>query len=299
MQEKNLENYDEFREKNGKKKAAGLMNAIRAIENYRSNPIVSIPSVSKNLKQISVELILLFFLQEFHSNAMASIENVRVKIEPIENEGTLASRGLVETGVVEKNDDHEDAQIIAELLSVKKENNDLHFNYQNSQRDLKVKLVENAGLQTKTERLQTENSLLKAQVEQLRHEIRQNENSKVKDFERLQTENSLLKDEVQRLHLEIRQKEKKKVPAKNIGTEKSKKKRSHATIEDSDDNLYLVEAVLAKRIKRGRQEYLIKWKNYDEKFNTWEPEDNLKNTVALKKFHKLHDKNKKATKCRK
>ena len=36
-----------------------------------------------------------------------------------------------------------------------------------------------------------------------------------------------------------------------------------------------VEAILDSRLSRGRREYLIKWKNFDQASNSWEPLKNL------------------------
>ena len=38
---------------------------------------------------------------------------------------------------------------------------------------------------------------------------------------------------------------------------------------------YEVEKILGKRIENGSLQYFIKWKGYDESWNTWEPDDNL------------------------
>lgn len=38
-----------------------------------------------------------------------------------------------------------------------------------------------------------------------------------------------------------------------------------------------VEQILDSRLSRGRLEYLVKWQNYTEEHNTWEPESNVKN----------------------
>jgi len=37
---------------------------------------------------------------------------------------------------------------------------------------------------------------------------------------------------------------------------------------------YVVEAILDKRLIRGKWEYLIKWEGYSDEDNTWEPEEN-------------------------
>lgn len=43
------------------------------------------------------------------------------------------------------------------------------------------------------------------------------------------------------------------------------------------DEEYIVEAIRSWRynLRESRREYLIKWLNYDEEENTWEPEQNL------------------------
>lgn len=45
---------------------------------------------------------------------------------------------------------------------------------------------------------------------------------------------------------------------------------------DVGEEVYIVENILDKRTtKKGRVEYLIKWKGYDDPAdNTWEPEQN-------------------------
>ncbi|KAL5258882.1 hypothetical protein ACHWQZ_G009369 [Mnemiopsis leidyi] len=43
----------------------------------------------------------------------------------------------------------------------------------------------------------------------------------------------------------------------------------------SDPTVYTVEKILKKRKRQGSTEYLVKWKNYTTKWNTWEPEENI------------------------
>ena len=45
--------------------------------------------------------------------------------------------------------------------------------------------------------------------------------------------------------------------------------------EEPEEEEYQVEKILRVRMRAGRKEYFLKWKNYPDSENTWEPEDNL------------------------
>ena len=52
---------------------------------------------------------------------------------------------------------------------------------------------------------------------------------------------------------------------------------------------YEVEEVLDSQLKRGKLEYLVKWSDYTNDHNTWEPESNLENSKeAINNFHKTN-----------
>ncbi|XP_013384182.1 chromobox protein homolog 1-like isoform X2 [Lingula anatina] len=46
-------------------------------------------------------------------------------------------------------------------------------------------------------------------------------------------------------------------------------------VEEEEEEEYEVERVVDVRVRGGQREYLIKWKNYPDSENTWEPENNL------------------------
>ena len=47
-------------------------------------------------------------------------------------------------------------------------------------------------------------------------------------------------------------------------------------LEDSTEE-YEVEKIIARRVNRGSEEFLIRWKGYGSYDDTWEPRTNLKN----------------------
>ena len=40
-------------------------------------------------------------------------------------------------------------------------------------------------------------------------------------------------------------------------------------------DIFAAEYIVKKRIRKGKLEYLVKWKGFTSKDNTWEPEENI------------------------
>lgn len=61
-------------------------------------------------------------------------------------------------------------------------------------------------------------------------------------------------------------------------------------------NVYMVEKIVKKRIINGKTQYLIKWENYANKYNSWEPKENLLCPELIKSYEeelsKAEDQNK-------
>lgn len=66
---------------------------------------------------------------------------------------------------------------------------------------------------------------------------------------------------------------------------KSSKTKTNKEIENPETD-YVVEKILKKRQNNGITEYLLKWKNYSDDYNTWEPEENLQCPTLIKQYEK-------------
>ncbi|KAM3183776.1 hypothetical protein ACTXT7_009711 [Hymenolepis weldensis] len=54
--------------------------------------------------------------------------------------------------------------------------------------------------------------------------------------------------------------------------------------KNRNSKIYTVERLLDRRIKMNRVEYLVKWKNWNDKHNTWEPEKNILDKSLIESF---------------
>lgn len=44
---------------------------------------------------------------------------------------------------------------------------------------------------------------------------------------------------------------------------------------DPEDRVFAAERIIKKRMKSRKTEYLVKWKGWSQRHNTWEPEENI------------------------
>jgi len=54
--------------------------------------------------------------------------------------------------------------------------------------------------------------------------------------------------------------------------------------EDLGDQVFAAEAITKKRLKKGKTEYLVKWKGWSPRYSTWEPEENILDPRLIQQF---------------
>ncbi|XP_053675314.1 polycomb group protein Pc [Anopheles nili] len=55
---------------------------------------------------------------------------------------------------------------------------------------------------------------------------------------------------------------------------------------NSDDRVYAAEKIMKKRVRAGKSEYMVKWKGWSQRHNTWEPEENILDQRLIEIFEK-------------
>eukprot|EP00088_Acartia_fossae_P055988 TRINITY_DN6512_c0_g1_i16.p1 TRINITY_DN6512_c0_g1~~TRINITY_DN6512_c0_g1_i16.p1 ORF type:complete len:197 (-),score=33.79 TRINITY_DN6512_c0_g1_i16:229-819(-) len=53
---------------------------------------------------------------------------------------------------------------------------------------------------------------------------------------------------------------------------------------DLGEEVYAVEAITKKRLKKGKAEYLVKWQGWAARYSTWEPEENILDPRLIQQF---------------
>merc|ERR1712045_539404 len=61
-------------------------------------------------------------------------------------------------------------------------------------------------------------------------------------------------------------------------------KMQNITEEELGEQVFAVEAITKKRLRKSKVEYLVKWKGYSPRYSTWEPEENILDPRLIQQF---------------
>lgn len=82
-----------------------------------------------------------------------------------------------------------------------------------------------------------------------------------------------------------------KYPVKNVYKRYSSPDEPEKKLKKAKTKVYEVERIVAKKKEQGQTVYLVKWKNWNDEFNSWEPLRNLDHCEkALQLFENLNSK---------
>jgi len=71
-----------------------------------------------------------------------------------------------------------------------------------------------------------------------------------------------------------------------MGKKKEEETMVLPTPEEEEEEEYEVEKVVNKRVVKGKIQYFIKWKNFPDTDNTWEPDENLECPELIEQYEK-------------
>lgn len=167
----------------------------------------------------------------------------------------------------------EKENVIAELLSVKGENQKLYMQLHHKQNEI-----------TKLNRLMLEHNnqhtghiqTITAELNDLKQKY---EVEKMKRIEHSKTISSLMRDK-QLLSAEVKQ-----LQAPHYTTKMPKKENT-----SDSDNEFEVEYIMSHKIVRNKRLFWVRWKGYSESHDSWVKEKDLNCPIVLEKYLKDHNK---------
>lgn len=171
-------------------------------------------------------------------------------------------------------------------MTVRGAYNDTYFQLQKAnelvtarerERDTTCELVKKKDEELRRERRQ--NSTLSDELGKLRIEIgsvNKRQAEKDKEIDNLRRENKVLKARVNQLQTGPAENKKNKTAA-------NRSNGKNETMLNRNEE-YEVEDLLNDEIRKGKRFFLVKWKGYDRKHNTWEQQSNLNCKKVLKTY---------------
>lgn len=152
----------------------------------------------------------------------------------------------------------EKTELIQELVSLKRQYQQLYLKYENQCRDLE-------NFTTKIARLEDQNSKMKKKIEL--YEVQCSNDLQV------EKENKRLLAQVKQMRRDS-----------NSNFLTPKKNVDHSNHIEKDSEEFEIEKIMKHRGKKGKREFLIRWKNYSPTHDEWIKEDYLHCPTLLKKY---------------
>lgn len=211
---------------------------------------------------------------------------IHIKQEPdvvnVPNEDHTGLDGNISGLQTKINDlNEEKKKVIADLISLKSENQQLYFNSKRNEEQLRKKIEVEKKLELSVKSLEEKNAILSAKYEEL--------NGKYADLNALkeavdeQFRSHLLKCEKE-IH-EYKQTIARVTEEKNTLVEQNQPVSSSSE-SDSDTQMYNVSKIIDHKITNRKRYFLVRWEGYGAEADSWEPENNLKNLSAFKSYLK-------------
>lgn len=199
----------------------------------------------------------------------------RIKVEP-ESPNQMASNHssqenqplskAVATKVTEKQ------KLIEKIANLQKENQRLvHLSLKDKEQQRKIDQEQSDIIRSLTVEISEIRKELKEAESTITLITRENSKS-ISDLRDLRNENRLL-------HARVKQ----------LQSTPNVKPKQHASVPDSgSDGIFEMDRLVSHRKKRDGLHFLVRWKNYTENDDTWEPEKNIKCLQTLNEYKKQH-----------
>lgn len=237
----------------------------------------------------STQLIFQPYFQKYHDNAFVIPKDVKIKKEPMENRINVEDRQSMNTEVrikTEPVDEHQVAgnehfplvekkKLINKIMQLRSDNERFVVNLKQAEEKCKTFASENVLLKDKIYALSTEMNDLRSKLSACASE-RSNEKKNIANLIR------------QKRSLEAVAKQIKTGSATSVHNGGEKSTVDKFTDDESADDEYEVEQIVAHQKKKDGMHYRVRWKGFGESGDTWERESNLHCPLILKKYLEMN-----------
>lgn len=185
--------------------------------------------------------------------------------------------------------DNEKQKLISEIISLKAEHQRTFFQLKKQNESIKLQSGKNEDYQKGEIALLSER-LNEAKIATVKwkenfEKVINEKNENLETIAKLRRENKLLSAQIKQINFslnsEIHQND--ETATKNQ-TENLDNSSNQISNDDDDNDVYEVEKLLADKIKRKKQYFLVRWKGFDERHDCWVSKENLCCPKILQKY---------------